>query len=140
MSPVVLGLVLAIPLAILTARQDCALISLGLLQIPEEAAIPPILARAATLARTTAQSRAIPMPARLLGSPQFLAIHCALLMTPRRSCLDASDIPLLIARAKLEDARDANSAWDAMTKPERIAYLSDATALASAPPLLQRTH
>src|SRR5262249_16485933 len=46
MSPVIAGLLLAIPLAALGARPDRRLRALGLLTIPEERDVPEIVARA----------------------------------------------------------------------------------------------
>jgi membrane glycosyltransferase len=45
MSPIILGLVLAIPLSALTARPDVGQLTrrLGLFRIPEESAPPPVL-------------------------------------------------------------------------------------------------
>jgi membrane glycosyltransferase len=132
MSPVVLGLLLAVPLAVLTNHRDRVLASFGLLRIPEEMATPPVLARAAALAREVAPDQAPPMPARLLDNPRLLAAHCALLPKPRRPWLDPLNVPQLTARAKLEEAPTVLAAWEAMTQSERIAWLCDAAMLAPA--------
>jgi membrane glycosyltransferase len=132
MSPVVLGLLLAIPLAALSSRRDRILTAIGLLRIPEEVAPPPVLARAAALAGATRIGHPPAMPARLLSNPQLLAVHCALLPPPRRPWLDPLNVPLLVARAKVEEAPDIVAAWQAMTQAERIVWLSDADALKAA--------
>ncbi len=129
MAPVVLGLLLAIPLAALTSGRDRLLFAAGLLQIPEETVVPPVLARATSLARTVELDAPRPMPERLLDNPELLAVHRSLLPQPRRPWLDPLDVPLLIARAKLLEAPDPVAAWEAMSKPERIACLSNASTL-----------
>ncbi len=132
MSPVILGLLLAIPLAALTNRRDRTLAAIGLLRIPEETAPPPVLARAAGLARAARAAEPAAMPDRLLENSNLLTAHVALLGAPRRPWHDPLDVPLLIARAKLDEAPSVAAAWEAMTQPERVALLSDPAALRSA--------
>ncbi len=131
MSPVVLGLALAIPLAALTNRRGGALARLGLLRIPEEGQPPDVLARAASLYRELAvvagdQPTA---PARLLRDPALLAAHRAMLLPPRRPGIDPLDVALLTGRAKLVEAQSLTSGWASMNRDERIACLADAGAL-----------
>ncbi len=135
MSPVVLGLALAIPLVALTSRRDKVLAGLGLLRIPEEAGSPPgppaVLARAASLSRELALSGrdAPPMPDRLLFDPELLAAHRDMLPPPRGRWTEPLEVPLLTGRAKLEEAPSVAAAWAAMTGEEKAACLADGSAL-----------
>ena len=94
MLPVVLGLALAIPLALLTGRRW----SSGLLRTPEDLEPPPVVARAAALHREW-QPAGAPDVARLLREPRLLAAHMAMLPPPRRPRLDPIDATLVLARA-----------------------------------------
>ncbi len=131
MSPVVLGLALAIPLATLTGRRNGALARLGLLRIPEEVQPPAVLARATSLARELAGADGcVPSaPDRLLHDPALLAAHRAMLPPPRRRWIEPLDLPLLIGRAKLEEAPSLAAAWASMTREECAACLADGAAL-----------
>ena len=131
MSPVVLGLALAIPLAALTGRRDGAVARLGLLRIPEELHPPEVLARAASRYRELAAAAEdeLSAPARLLRDPALLAAHRVMLPAPRRPGVDPLDVPLLTGRAKLEEARSLASGWASMTRDERAACLAEAGAL-----------
>ena len=129
MSPVVLGLALAIPLAALTARRGAglALRRLGLLRIPEEVHPPDVLARADRLTHDSAATvRGVP---RLFDDPVLLAAHKSML--PRAPAVrpDAIDTALAVAGAKLEAARALPEALAAMTPAERLACLGDAAAV-----------
>jgi len=124
MLPVVLGLALAIPLALLTGRR-C---SSGLLRTPEDAEPPPVVARAAALQHEWQMSSA-PDVTRLLREPRLLAAHTAMLPPPRRPRRDPIDATLVIARAKLEEADAFDAAITALSAPELTAALGDAAAL-----------
>jgi membrane glycosyltransferase len=132
MSPVVLGLALAIPLAALTSRRDGGFARLGLLRIPEEVHPPDVLGGAASRYRDLVAAAAddkLAAPERLLRDPALLVAHRAMLPLPRRPGIDPLDVPLLTGRAKLEEARDLDSGWTLMTREERAACLADAEAL-----------
>ncbi len=131
MSPVVLGLALAIPLVTLTGRRDRILARLGLLRIPEEVWPPPVLARAAALAREPGFSgRDSPSCLdRLLRDKELLAAHRDMLPRPRRPWVEPPDIPLLTGRTRLEEAPSLAMAWDSMSRDERAACLGDGGAL-----------
>jgi membrane glycosyltransferase len=131
MSPVVLGLALAIPLVALTSRRDRFLAPLGLLRIPEEIAPPAVLARAAALSRelSFAGLNSPPMPDRLLFDPELLAAHRDMLPPPRQRWTDALEVPLLTGRAKVEEAPSVAAAWAAMSSEEKAACLADGPAL-----------
>ncbi len=128
MSPVVVGLALAAPLAALTARRGAgrALRRLGLLRTPEEAAPPQVLIDATRLQPTFAQA---PMDAiaRLLADPALLAAHRTMLPPPRRPG-DPFDPALLLGVAKLNEMT-ALADTATLSRPERAAVLANAEAL-----------
>ena len=131
MLPVVLGLALAVPLAMITGqrRAGLGLRRLGLLRIPEEASPPPELIRAAALQKVDDDGRAEMPVERLLRDPGLLAAHRSMLPPPRRPGVDPLDVPLLVGRAKLEEATSLQHGWAGLTPGERIACLSDEAAL-----------
>jgi len=125
MSPVVLGLALAIPLAAFTARRGAGTLMrrLGLLRIPEEVRAPEVLARA----RAAVPEFALPDtgPLRLLRDPSLLRAHRAMLPPEQSVRPGAIDIPLAIARARLEAARSPQESFAAMAPAELLACLGD---------------
>jgi membrane glycosyltransferase len=131
MSPVVAGLALAIPLAVLTARRSLGLAfrRLGLLLTPEERDPPPVLARARALLR---ELRAAETPAdgihRLLDDPALLTAHLAMLPPPRRKG-DPIDIPLLTGLAKLSESDTVAEALTVLDAREKTSVLADARGL-----------
>ncbi|HSU07438.1 MAG TPA: glucans biosynthesis glucosyltransferase MdoH, partial [Acetobacteraceae bacterium] len=126
MLPVVLGLVLAVPLAYFTGmrRIGLALHRHGLLRIPEETAPPAVLAHAerwhTTLRQPIAQSAEI----RLLNDAALLAAHRAMLPPRRRPRCDPIDAALLIGLAKFAEAHCVDEARMACTAAERAAVLA----------------
>jgi membrane glycosyltransferase len=131
MLPVVLGLALSIPLAILTGqrRAGLALRRWGVLRTPEEASPPAVLARAAELA-STAEAESVKDPlGRLLTDQGLLAAHRHMLPSPRRPRVDPIDPQLLVGREKLDEALSFDAVWADMTRQERLAVLADAGCL-----------
>ena len=130
MSPVVLGLALAIPLALWTGRRG-AFARTGLLRIPEELQPPAVLARATSLAREFARAEqgALALPDRLLRDPALLSAHRDMLPPARTRWTDPVEVPLLTGCVKLAEAPDLAMAWGAMSRDERITCLADAEAL-----------
>ena len=128
MSPVVLGLALAAPLAALTARRGAghALRRIGLLRIPEEAAPPRVLTEVIQL-QPLFQQPAMDAVARLLDDPALMAAHRAMLPPPRRRG-DPFDPALLMGAAKLAELDDIHG-LSQLTRPERAALLGSAPAL-----------
>ncbi|MEJ0019666.1 MAG: glucans biosynthesis glucosyltransferase MdoH [Acetobacteraceae bacterium] len=124
MLPVVLGLSLAIPLALLTGRRWGG----AWLRTPEDAAPPPVVARAITLQREW-QTIIAPGVARLLCDPPLLAAHKAMLPPARRPRLDPMDPLLVQARAKLEEAETLEDALASLQAPELTAVLGNPAAL-----------
>ncbi len=124
MLPVVLGLALAIPLALLTGRRRAG----GLLRTPEDVEAPPVVARAAALQREWQMAGALDV-ARLLHEPRLLAAHTAMLPPPRRPRIDPIDVTLVTARARLEEVDTLEAAVAVLSAPELTAVLGDASAL-----------
>lgn len=131
MSPVTIGLALAIPLVALTSRGNRVIAGLGLLRTPEEAAPPAVLARAISLADAlgSAGPDASPTLERLMQDPDLLAAHREMLPQPRRRWVDPLEIPLLTGRAILEEAPSFALAWARMTKEQQAACLADGSTL-----------
>jgi membrane glycosyltransferase len=129
MSPVVLGLSLAVPLAVLTAapRLGRALQRARLLQTPEEQKPPEVLSRARALYRelSSAETAAeVPIP-RLLRDPILLDAHRHMLPAPRRPRRDPIDATLLVGRAKLDEAAELDEALATLSTAETAAVLAD---------------
>ena len=131
MTPVLLGLVLAVPLAAITADRapGQGLARLGLLRIPEEVATPPILARANALARELERTIPDDPLAMLLDDQALLAAHRAMLPPPRRRGEGVPDADLLMGLAKLSEADTLPKATAGLTSKERAAVLGDAGGL-----------
>jgi len=127
MSPVVLGLALAIPLAALTARRDIGLglRRLGLLLTPEERATPPVLARAKALTVEWRAAAGEAEVARLFREPALLEAHRRMLPPPRRPRQDPFDPALLMGLAKLQEAERLEEALR-LPRAELSAVLADA--------------
>jgi membrane glycosyltransferase len=129
MSPVVFGLLLAVPLAALTGARGAgrALRQGGLLLTPEERQPPPVLAEARLLRRSLETEPAdIEAAARLLADPALLAAHRAMLPPPRRPRIDPIDAALLTGLARLEEAETLADAIAALSVREKAAVLADA--------------
>lgn len=128
MSPVILGLALAIPLAVLTAAiaPGRMLRRLGLLRIPEEVRPPAALGQAVALFHGLKETEGLDESGLTrLRDPALAEQHRHMLAPPRRRGHDPLDVSLLIALARIEEADTATAAWDAMTRDERVAALSN---------------
>lgn len=131
MSPVVLGLSLAIPFAAFTAARGPgrALQRWGLLRTPEEIQPPAVLARARELygslqesGETASQDDGI---RRLARDPRLLNAHLSMLPPPRRRRQDPIDAALLVGLVKLDEAEDLREALTDLTAREKVAVLTD---------------
>jgi membrane glycosyltransferase len=133
MSPVVLGLALAIPLAALTARRGAGLglRRLGLLRTPEETQPPDILLRTEALQTELRSGELAGRDGfrRLLQDPALLEVHLAMLPPPRRPGVDPLDPAGLVGMAKLAEACDLDSGFAALTRAEKLAALGSAEAV-----------
>ncbi len=128
MSPVVLGLALAAPLAACTARRGAgqALRRLGLLQTPEEAH-PPLVLQGLQRMQPHFVQPAEDAVARLLSDPALMAAHRAMLPPPRRRG-DPFDPVQLLVLAKLDEMGSVADTVT-LTRAERAAVLADAEGL-----------
>jgi membrane glycosyltransferase len=108
MSPIVLGLVLAIPVSAVTGWPALgkAVRRLGLLVTPEEIELPAILRRANELACEWATTRphVTDILARLASDAQLRALHALMLPAPPERRKGEYDVDLLLGLAKLDDA------------------------------------
>jgi membrane glycosyltransferase len=132
MSPVVLGLILAIPVASMTAQSSIGrgLRRLGLLLTPEERDPPAVLTRANELA---AEGPAVDSdnPLALLARDIGLRnVHFAMLGAPGSRRKGEVDVHLAVARAKIEEADNREEAIGLLDKKEIFAMLTNADALA----------
>jgi membrane glycosyltransferase len=132
MTPVLLGLALAIPLVLLSAsrRVGIALRRAGLLRIVEEYAPPAILARAATL-RAELREPVVEEDGvtRLLRDRALRYAHTAMLPPQRRRRQGAINEKLVIGLAKLAECDTVAEAVAALTRPEKTAVLGDGDAI-----------
>jgi membrane glycosyltransferase len=127
MSPVILGLLLAIPLAALTADAGLGrgLQRLGLLVVPEEGRPPAILARANALAPIVAQALPEGDAIERLASDEALAAAHAAMIEPQPRRRGEVDADLVVGMAKLEEAETPQEARRMLTDRELVAVLSD---------------
>jgi membrane glycosyltransferase len=130
MLPVVLGLSLAIPLAVLTAHRGPGLVlrNLGLLRTPEEHHPPTIVLRTNELHQTLLEDHAPTALARLLGDPRLLLAHRAML-PPARSRHDPIDPNFVVGLARLDRAQNVSEAQASLSVRELAAVLNDSAAL-----------
>jgi membrane glycosyltransferase len=131
MSPVVLGLALAIPLASLTARRDLGLglRRLGLLLVPEESDTPKVMTDAVVFRRQRAEAPPLPGPQTLFHEPALLEAHRQMLPPPRRPRHDPFDPTLLVGLAKAEEAETLDEALRGLNRAELAAVLADTRGL-----------
>jgi membrane glycosyltransferase len=131
MTPVIVGLILAIPLAQWTANPAAGrrLRALKLLLTPEENRPPEILQRANALAAQFASADQRGALERLMADPALLAAHRAMLPQAASRKVGDVDVARVVGLAKLEDCTNLREAAAVLTRPETIAILSDARAL-----------
>jgi membrane glycosyltransferase len=127
MSPVILGLVAAVPLAVWTSKPRGRS---WFLATPEGQTPPPVLRHAMDLrAAGAAAEMPIEAAARLAADADLLAFHRGAL--PARGRRLAGDVrpERLIARAKIEDAATRDEALRLLSPREKAAALADDRAL-----------
>lgn len=131
MLPVVVGLILAMPVASLTAcpRLGRRLRRFGLLLTPEERAPPPVLVRANALAAAYAQDAAADPITRLTREPILLDTHLRMLAEPAPRPKGDVDVELVVALAKIDDAVDCREAATLLQGKELFAVLGNRQAL-----------
>jgi membrane glycosyltransferase len=127
MTPVIVGLLFAVPLAALTARSGLglALGRLGLLSIPEERDPPHILARANELTATwqALERKSGEVLAAFLDSHELVGLHRRMLPPPPRRSRRDLDVHLVVGLAKLEECANLEEALEVLTEAEKRALL-----------------
>ena len=126
MAPVIVGLLLCIPIAMLSSR--VADPNSGLFRTPEQTAPPQVLMRANELARTNDETVAPPL-IELRNNTQLLESHLANLPPDKPRIRGQIDPHLAIARAKIEDAENFDEMLSYLTTREVFAILNSPTLL-----------
>ncbi|MCA6115743.1 glucans biosynthesis glucosyltransferase MdoH [Bradyrhizobium sp. WSM 1738] len=127
MTPVILGLLLSIPMAMLSSSVDPNRRS-RLFQTPEQAAPPPVLVRANELASTPHSPLACPLH-ELRHDAGLREAHLNNLSGQRPRKRGEVDPHLAIARAKIEDAERFEEAAGFLTPREKFAVLNSPAVL-----------
>lgn len=124
MTPVILGLLLAVPLGAITSYPGAgeALRRAGLLITPEERNPPDILVRANNLAAHFASRETRTAIYWLMEDASLAATHRAML--PIRRSRGDFDVDLLVGLAKIEDSESLEEACATLNKKEVYAVLS----------------
>jgi len=120
MMPVILGLLLAVPIAIVSSSAGIKQ-TMKLFRTPEEIAPPPVLARANALAQV---SHEISCPLRALRADRALREAHVTNLGGRPRRRGDIDPRLAIARAKIEDAISFEEATEFLTPGETFAVLN----------------
>jgi membrane glycosyltransferase len=130
MTPVLLGLVLAVPLVVITGSQGLGtgLRRGGILRIPEERTPAGIMIRAAEWQATFAAA-GDGAASQLLRDPALMRAHEAMLPPARRPGHDPIDVALVVGLTKLAEAETLDGAVAALTKQEMAAVLGSAQGL-----------
>ncbi|MFL5178699.1 MAG: glucans biosynthesis glucosyltransferase MdoH [Microvirga sp.] len=131
MTPVIVGLILAVPLAQWTASPETGrrFRGLKLLLTPEESRPPEILLRANALVAEFSTGDQRGALERLFADPALLAAHRAMLpATPTRKPGEV-DVTRVVALAKLDDCATLQQATAVLTRAEIMALLSDGNGL-----------
>lgn len=126
MTPVVLGLALAIPLVLWTGAVRASLPAL--FRTPEEQAPPEVLLRARQLRKANPAPTLSEAVAHLAAAPELAAFHRAQLADGERRPGDYAP-DRLIAAAKIADAPSLDVALGALTPRQKAAALGDFSAL-----------
>lgn len=124
MSPVIVGLLFAIPIGAWTARPAMH----ALFVTPEEAKPPRVLVRANELAASPAHASA-PALATLRQDPALLHRHLSSLPPARRGGPGEIDLHLAVARARIEASDSFDQAVRHLTPRETLAVLGDSALL-----------
>jgi membrane glycosyltransferase len=121
MAPVIVGLLLSIPIAMLSSMSSDP--NSLLLRTPEQAAPPPVLVRANELAEARDETVACPLLA-LRNDAHLLDAHLRNLSGDRPRSRGQINPQLAIARAKIEDAETLEDALSYLTPRELFAVLN----------------
>jgi membrane glycosyltransferase len=127
LSPVLFGLLLAIPVCVITSRQDLGrtVRQWGFLVTPEETVPPMVLRRANTLAHELTEKRPQVADAleRLTNNPELCALHAAMLPPPQVRRKGEFDVDLLVGLAKLAESDHIREASAMLSRQEKFALL-----------------
>jgi membrane glycosyltransferase len=126
MMPVILGLLVAIPLAMLSSAN--ARSTSSLFKTPEETSPPQVLLRANELDNTLHRTVCCPL-LELHRDADLRAAHLNNLPGPKPRNRGEVDPHLAIARAKIEDAETFDEAAAFLTQREKFAVLNSPTVL-----------
>jgi membrane glycosyltransferase len=121
MTPVILGLVLSIPIAMFSSRNSDP--NSRLLRTPEQTAPPQVLTRANELVESRVEAVTCPVLA-LRDDPHLLDAHLMNLPGDRPRHRGQINPQLAIARAKIEDAETLDDALGYLTARELFAVLN----------------
>jgi membrane glycosyltransferase len=127
MMPVILGLLLAIPLAMLSSSASARSTS-RLFKTPEETSPPQVMLRANELANTLHRTVCCPL-LELHRDADLRAAHLNNLWSPKPRNRGEVDPHLAIARAKIEEAETVDEAAAFLTPREKFAVLNSPTVL-----------
>ncbi|WP_035696130.1 glucans biosynthesis glucosyltransferase MdoH [Bradyrhizobium liaoningense] len=130
MSPVVVGLLFAVPIGALTARPASG----KLFATPEEGAPPSVLRRANQLSES-AEVGIRPALLELREDARLLAFHVAQLPLPRAVRPDTVDANLAVGRAKVDASDTFEEAVAHLSSREVLSILNDGSVL---PAVLQK--
>ena len=129
MSPVIAGLVLTVPLAVLTSGKGSgrAIRRLRLLRTPEERQVPGVLQRANTLAARleSMSAGAVPPLRRLIESQRLWSAHREMLVPVQPTRRGEVNVALVVGLAKLDQCGDFDEALAVLTSEECYALLGD---------------
>jgi membrane glycosyltransferase len=126
MSPVVVGLLFAVPIGALTARPAFG----KLFATPEEGEPPAVLRRANELSES-ADVGINSALVELHDDPTLLAFHVAQLPPPRAARPDTIDANLAVGRAKVDASDTFEEAAAHLSSREAFSILSDGSALSA---------
>jgi membrane glycosyltransferase len=126
MAPVIMGLLLSVPIAMLSSKGSSP--NSRLFRTPEQTAPPQVLVRANELADAPDEAVACPLLA-LRNDARLLDAHLMSLSGHRPRSRGQVDPHLAIARAKIEDAETFDEAVGYLTARETFAVLNSPTML-----------
>jgi membrane glycosyltransferase len=129
MMPVILGLLFAIPLAVLSSSASASSTS-SLFRTPEETSPPRVLQRANELANASRRTVSCPL-LELRRNADLREAHFNNLSGPGPRNRGEVDPHLAIARAKIEDAESFDEAAGFLSPREKFAVLNSPAVLAA---------
>lgn len=126
MSPVIVGLLFAVPIGALSARPTSG----KLFVTPEEREPPAVLRRANELS-ASADVEIKPALVELRGDAALLAFHVAQLPPPRAARPETVDTNLAVGRAKVDASETFDQAAAHLSSREVFSILNDGSALSA---------